>query len=166
MQSTLGLRLFFHEGHFCVQLERCAEGSLFIARQVFTTEPTDPELYQWWLQHGHELCSQLNHELGRQHCFTLAVNTSAASPTTLKPFAMEACGGPPSPARSHSLQRRKARRALLLPPIRAEARAAAQANRQQKRQLAEGAARLQRLAKLSEKAEKKKVKRRQKKLGH
>jgi hypothetical protein len=139
MHSQLCFTVFFEEGHWRALAERRYDGLLSIASHVFAGEPSEAELYQWWIRYGGQL--------------RFSVPVEEPSPAR-------------SPSASRSARIRQAARTLGKEPVTEQIRAAAQAERKRRRFSAKKQARGIRLRNEAEMHEKKKEKRRKKKLGH
>jgi hypothetical protein len=139
MTASTVLAVFFDDGFWKAVLERHDDGHLSIAQHLFEAEPSDAEVYHWWLTRSGKLV------------FTLPV-----------PFSGRA-------ADRSSSQKKKARRAareILRAPLSEEIRAVAQADRKRRRLAEKAAQRRQRLAFQQMKRDKRTEKARNKKRGH
>lgn len=138
MISRTELTVFFDGSFWRALVERRAEGLLSIASHVFGEEPSDAEVFRWWI-------------------------SSSAFLEFTQPISSDNGSSDRPQGRTKKVQ--QAAQALRRAPISEEIRCAAQAERSRKRVSAKAARKLQRLAFMEAKREKRIVKAREKKRG-
>jgi hypothetical protein len=138
MISQLVLLLHFDGSFWKVQVERRSDGMLSVATHIFGTEPSDAEVYAWWLADAGKLYF--------------------SSPVAFARLEKE-------PKSSRSKKMRLAARSLCKAPVTPEIRAAAQAERRQRRVLVRSLRKENRLIEAEEKRRLRKAKALAKKKG-